>query len=166
MDCAHKFVRIDNRLLHGQVVQFWIPYLKVEHLVIADDIAASTPAMISVYRMAVPKRIRLSVVKISMLQSLLNEQQGTEKTLVVLGDVFDFARALMSGFECRCITLGNVHSAPGRERVTDAVFLSKEELAALTEYSQQGRLVEIQTFPGDVLKLRYSDDKGVSWFRS
>lgn len=165
MSCQNKFVRIDNRLLHGQVVQFWIPYLKVEHLIIADDIAASTPAMVSVYRMAVPKRIKLSVVKISALQNLLVEQTSSEKTLIVLGDVFDLARAMMSGFRFQCVTLGNVHSAAGRQRVTDAVFLSQEELGALVELVEDGRKVEIQTFPGDALHLRNTKEKGATWFR-
>ena len=158
-------VRIDNRLLHGQVVQFWIPYLKVEHLVIADDVAAATPAMSSVYRMAVPKRIKLSVVRISALQSLLEQQSAREKTLVVVSDVFDLARAMMSRFNCPCITIGNVHSAAGRNRVTDAVFLSKEEEDALVRLMEEGRQVEIQTFPGDTLHLKNSKEKGVTWFR-
>lgn len=158
-------VRIDNRLLHGQVVQFWIPYLKVEHLIIADDVAAATPAMSSVYRMAVPKRIKLSVVRISALQTLLEQQTVQEKTLIVLSDVFDLARALMARFNCQCITLGNVHSASGRHRVTDAVFLSHEEETALVRLMEEGRQVEIQTFPGDTLHLRYSKEKGATWFR-
>ena len=165
MNCQNLFVRIDNRLLHGQVVQFWIPYLKVEHLIIADDVAAATPAMASVYRMAVPKRIKLSVVRISALQMLLSQQVEQEKTLVVLSDVFDLARAMMSHFNCNCITLGNVHSAAGRSRITDAVYLSKEELAALVHLMEEGRKIEIQTFPGDVLHLRNSSEKGVVWFR-
>lgn len=165
MNCQNLYVRIDNRLLHGQVVQFWIPYLKVEHLVIADDVAAATPAMASVYRMAVPKRIKLSVVRISALQMLVEQQNTDEKTLIVLSDVFDLARAMMSRFDCPCITLGNVHSAAGRERVTDAVFLSNEEATALVKLMQGGRKVEIQTFPGDTLHLRYSEEKGITWFR-
>ncbi|MBN2527780.1 MAG: PTS sugar transporter subunit IIB [Deltaproteobacteria bacterium] len=165
MDCQNLFVRIDNRLLHGQVVQFWIPYLKVEHLIIADDVAASTPAMTSVYRMAVPKRIKLSVVQITALQDLLEQQTTREKTLIVVSDVFDLARAMMSRFDCPCITLGNVHSAAGRKRVTDAVFLSKEEENALVQFKNNGRVVEIQTFPGDTLQLNFSDEKGATWFR-
>ena len=165
MNCQNLFVRIDNRLLHGQVVQFWIPYLKVEHLIIADDIAAATPAMASVYRMAVPKRIKLSVVRISALQLLLAEQNREEKTLVVLSDVFDLARAMMSHFDCSCITLGNVHSAAGRDRITDAVYLTVEEINALVAFMKEGRKVEIQTFPGDALHLGSSAEKGVTWYR-
>lgn len=165
MSFQHRYVRIDNRLLHGQVVQFWIPFLKVDHLVIADDIASGTSAMVSVYRMAVPKRIKLSVVKVSMLQSLMRAEDASSKTLIVLSDIFDLARAFMSGFECSCITLGNVHSASGRERITDAVFLTQEEIVALVTYLKSGKRVEIQTFPGDTVSLRYSSDKGASWVK-
>ena len=38
-------VRVDNRLLHGQVVQFWIGHLEIAHLIVADDEVARTEAM-------------------------------------------------------------------------------------------------------------------------
>lgn len=157
---AHQHVRIDNRLLHGQVVQFWIPHLEIDHLVIADDDVASNQAMLAVYRMALPERVDLEVVPIAALPSTLERAEG-RSTMVLISDVEGASRAREHGFEFARLTLGNVHSLPSRERVTDSVFLARDELAALAAMRDHGVVIEIQTFPGETLRLE-SDDRGDS----
>ncbi|MCK9523662.1 MAG: PTS sugar transporter subunit IIB [Proteobacteria bacterium] len=159
------YLRIDNRLLHGQVVQFWIPYLEIEHLIIADDLAAANPAMSTVYRMAVPRRIRLSVVSIIELAQAAREENALP-TLIILSDIFDLARAFMSGFHCPRITLGNIHSAIGRNRITDTIYLTPEEKHALAQFHRDGRVVEIQTFPGEPLRLSLGKSGALEWERA
>ena len=155
-------IRVDNRLLHGQVVQFWIPYLEVQRLVIADDETAESPAMTAVFRMAVPQRVDLEVVKVAGLKKAL-ERNTEMTTMVLISDVFDLARVIMSGVEVETVVLGNVHATHGRERVTDSVYLSREELEALVRYTEQGGDVQIQTFPGERMKLEVSPDGVVTW---
>ncbi len=157
-------VRIDNRLLHGQVVQFWIPYLEVDRLVIGDDETASNQAMTAVYRMAVPGRVDLAIVSVDQLpQEIARKPAAT--TLVLLSDVFDAARALMCGMRISKIVLGNVHATHGRERVTDSVYLSAEEADALLRLCEKGIGVEIQTFPGERLKLEIGNDGEPRWLK-
>ncbi|MFO8070954.1 MAG: PTS sugar transporter subunit IIB [Polyangia bacterium] len=157
-------VRVDNRLLHGQVVQFWLPRLEVDRLVIANDETAEDEALLSVYRMALDDRIALAVVPVHRLRYEL-EEHGEETVFVLLSDICDAARAEASGVAFPRLTLGNVHAAPGRERVTDAVYLSAEELAALMRIRNNGSVVEIQTFPGDTLRLEADDDGEARWTR-
>ncbi len=157
------YIRIDNRLLHGQVVQFWIPRLKISNLIIADDLAASTPAMVSVYRMAIPKSVKLSVVTIASLSDVINNQES-KNVLIVLGDIFDLARAKMAGFNFNSLTLGNVHAAKGRNTITDSVHLTPEEIEILLKWHKAGVKIEIQTFPGDKMVMKWSQ-KGVEWLR-
>jgi PTS system mannose-specific IIB component len=161
---AHPHVRIDNRLLHGQVVQFWIPHLEIDHLLIADDGVAANQAMLAVYRMALPERVDLEVVPISDLPAAVERGQG-RSTMVLISDVLDAARARKHGFEFSRLTLGNVHSQPSRERVTDSVFLSPEELEVLLGLRAYGVTVEIQTFPGETLKLETDDGGAATWVK-
>jgi PTS system mannose-specific IIB component len=164
MNNAFPFLRVDNRLLHGQVVQFWIPYLRVSNLIIADDLASSNESMVAVYRMALPKSIKLTVVPISALGSL-EINTISKKTLVVMSDIFDLARAAMGGFEFNSVTLGNIHSAKGRNRITDAVHLTTAEIEALERFNRAGKRVEIQTFPGDCFLMKITKE-GVKWQKS
>ena len=155
-------VRIDNRLLHGQVVQYWIPFLDVNRLVIADDEAADNPAMSAVYRMAVPRRVDLSVVPVRDLAREMSTSKATT-TLILISDVFDATRAQVGGLSFDRLVLGNVHAAPGRTRITDSVYLSREEIDSLMRFRLNGGIVEIQTFPGERLQLEIDDNGEPKW---
>lgn len=162
----HVHVRIDNRLLHGQVVQFWIPHLEVTRLIVADDTVANNEAMPAIYRMAVPENVQLVVTPVSGLCAAIKESPSPPTTLVLISDVFDVTRALMGGSRFSRLTIGNVHAAADRMRITDSVYLSPEEIEALHRLRYgMGLEVEIQTFPGEVLRL-VADDKGAArWSR-
>lgn len=157
-------LRVDNRLLHGQVVQFWIGHLEIDHLIVADDDVAQNEAMPMIYRMALPDAVGLAV---TCVHNVVDELKRNQKhnTLVLIRDVFDLARAFIAGATFKKITLGNVHTAKGRKRITDSVYLSPEEIQSLGEMKRRGIPVEIQTFPGEVLRLEPKSDGGWHWSR-
>jgi len=144
--------RIDNRLLHGQVVQFWIPFLEVERLIIADDEVAGQPSLLAVYRMAAPANLAVQAVPVAELPRELGRGEAAT-TLVLLGEVSSAARAREAGFRPSRVVLGNVHAAPQRLRITDAVHLSPAETDELVEFVRGGAEVLIQTLPGETLRL-------------
>ena len=157
------FVRIDNRLLHGQVVQFWIPHLSVENLLVADDEVFGSEAMQTIYRMALPDHVQLSVMPTAELVTKFSGL-GAECALVLIRTIDDAIKAQNSGCAFERIMIGNVHASPDRKRVTDAVYLSEHETAVLREMKQRGVEIEIQTFPGEVLKLVLTEG-GCTWLR-
>ena len=155
-------VRIDNRLLHGQVVQFWIPYLEIDHLVIADDVAAANQTMISVYRMAVPSRVTLSVVCVDQLDAEI-KKNSSSSLLVILSDIQEAVNAKKHGFVFDKLTIGNVHAQDDRVRITDSVYLADSEITMLKQLCNQNIAVEIQTFPGESLGMNIDESGGVRW---
>ena len=157
-------VRIDNRLLHGQVVQFWIPHLGVENLIVADDEIAHNESMQTIYRLALPTLVDLKIVDIAHLKAALDELSPLSNMVLIRG-ISELASVIKEGAVIERITIGNVHAAPFRTRVTDAVYLSQEEREILCWMVDQGVTVEIQTFPGDVLKFTKTDGGG-EWSRS
>ena len=156
-------VRIDNRLLHGQVVQFWIPHLGVENLVVADDEIASNDSMQTIYRLALPALVDLKIINVSQLKTTLDELPPLSNLVLIRG-IAELKSVMEAGAGIERITIGNVHAAPFRNRITDAVYLSQEETDILCWMADRGVLIEIQTFPGDVLK--FSKDGGGGWSRS
>lgn len=161
---APFFVRIDNRLLHGQVVQFWIPHLGIEHLVVADDEIGQNMAMQAVYRMALPKNVDITVVELDRLGDIW-PHDVVQPAMLLIKDVVGTKRIIENGIALSDLTLGNVHAAPYRNRVTDAVYLSEEELAELDAMALGGVNIEIQTFPGEVLRFLSSKVGGPGWGR-
>ncbi len=158
------YVRIDNRLLHGQVVQFWIPHINVEKLLVADDEVYGSECMQAIYRMALPGHVDLSVMPVDNLEPEY-KKLGERTSLVLIRTVSDAARAVADGCDFKQIMIGNVHASPDRKRITDAVYLSDSETETLRGMKERGIEIEIQTFPGEVLKLTI-EDGGCKWSRS
>jgi len=157
-------VRVDNRLLHGQVVQFWIPSLDVQRLVIADEATAADQTLVSLYRMVMPKNVTLDVVPPAGLKQAL-AAGGAVSTLVLLGNIADVISARRSGFAFDRLTIGNVHASGGRSRITDSVYLSEEEVRDLLELKREGAAIDIQSFPGEQFRLELDDRGGPVWVK-
>ncbi len=159
------YVRIDNRLLHGQVVQYWLGHLEITHLIVADDVVAGTESMSVIYRMALPESVELTVVPVHRLPSVIAQAEPSS-ILVLMRDTCDVDEAMQCGLEIDRITLGNIHTAKDRTRVTDSVYLSTEQVDGLVRLLRQGIEVDIQTFPGEVLRLQIDPEGKTHWARS
>jgi mannose/fructose/N-acetylgalactosamine-specific phosphotransferase system component IIB len=156
------YVRIDNRLLHGQVVQFWIPHLGVEHLIVADDGVSKNLSMQVVYRMALPAIVKITIVPVDRVGGILSTAISSP-TMLLIKDIASTKRIVAQGDFFKHLTIGNVHASPERERVTDAVYLSGAEIETLLELKKAGIEIEIQTFPGEVLRFLGSKKGGFVW---
>ncbi len=157
-------VRVDNRLLHGQVVQFWIPHLGVENLIVADDEIAENESMQTIYRLALPTLVDLKIIKVAGLKEEFDNLPMLSNMVLIRG-ITQLRFVMEAGAVIERVTIGNIHAAPFRTRITDAVYISKEETAALCWMVDHGVDVEIQTFPGDVLKFSKGAGGG-GWSRS
>jgi mannose/fructose/N-acetylgalactosamine-specific phosphotransferase system component IIB len=142
------FVRIDNRLIHGQVVEGWLPVLKVDRLVVLDDGCAASSLTCAAMGLAVPSPISVEILPLSTAD-LRKIQARPEPTLVLLKEVSSASMAKERGLMLPTLNLGNVHFAPGRFQVGPSVFLSLEEVAALRALSRAGTKVELRSLPND-----------------
>jgi len=141
-----SFVRVDNRLIHGQVIEAWLPYLKVGRILVADDDAARNPLTRAAMGLAVPARVQVDVRPLQGTDFAALEGGG-EPTLLLLREVSGALYARRHGLVCPTLNLGNVHFAPGRAQVTPSVFLSPEELGQLEQLAGEGVAVELRAVP-------------------
>lgn len=141
-------VRVDNRLIHGQVVEAWLPALKVARVVVADDEAAESPLMRAAMGLAIPPGVDVVIAPLDAVPFARFEEDAVP-TLLLLRDVEALLRARSRGLKLRRLTLGNVHHAPGRRPVSASVFLSAEELEQLRALQASGVEVEARGVPAD-----------------
>jgi mannose/fructose/N-acetylgalactosamine-specific phosphotransferase system component IIB len=141
-------VRVDNRLIHGQVVEAWLPQLKVSRVAVADDEAAQSPLIRAAMGLAVQSSID---VLIQPLKDVAYPLLSTDpkRTLVLLRDVAGVVDAHARGLAMQQLNLGNVHFATGRKQVSPSVFLSKSELEELQALARAGVDVEARGVPSD-----------------
>ncbi|MFY0571540.1 PTS system mannose/fructose/N-acetylgalactosamine-transporter subunit IIB [Archangium lansingense] len=143
-----SLVRVDNRLIHGQVVEAWLPHLKVSRVVVADDEAASSPLVRAAMSLAVPSAIEVQIFPLAQVDFAAISKDSV-KTLVLLRDVAAAPFAQAHGLKVEQLNLGNVHFGTGRRQVSPSVFLAESELQALQRLASSGMRVEARAVPAE-----------------
>ncbi len=143
-----SLVRVDNRLIHGQVVEAWLPHLKVSRVVVADDEAASSPLVRAAMALAVQSAIEVQILPLAQVD-FAGISKDPVKTLVLLRDVAAVPFAQAHGLKVEELNLGNVHFGTGRRQVSPSVFLAESELQALQRLAGEGVRVEARAVPAE-----------------
>jgi PTS system mannose-specific IIB component len=144
-------VRVDNRLLHGQILETWIPRLGIEEVVVGDDEAASSDLAQAAMCLCVPPDLPIRVLRVAEVP-WVELARGRRKVLVLLRDVAGLAAAVRGGLTPELaarVNLGNVHFGPGRRPVTPSVFLAGPELDILRQLGGAGFQLEARAIPSE-----------------
>jgi mannose/fructose/N-acetylgalactosamine-specific phosphotransferase system component IIB len=140
--------RIDDRLIHGQVVVGWAQRLGVGFIVLVDDEVRSSDWEQELYRMGVPPSIELIFASVAEAAARLPEWERDHRSGIVLtGDVdtmVSLARAMPGR---RCVNLGGIHAREGRTERLRYVFLTPEEGAKLKGLAAEGVEISAQDVP-------------------
>ncbi|HQR30170.1 MAG TPA: PTS sugar transporter subunit IIB [Anaeromyxobacteraceae bacterium] len=143
--------RIDERLVHGQVLVGWVPHLGAARLVVADEEAARSPLARAAMMLALPPGVEARVEPPEAVD-WAGLAAAKEPALVVLRGVGEAERALSRGMtpgRVGVVNVGNVHHAEGRRQVTPSVFLSAAEMEGLRRLAAAGFRIEARAVPLD-----------------
>jgi PTS system mannose-specific IIB component len=147
LSVAVVLARVDNRLVHGQILEAWLPALDARQIVVADDEAAQNQLLRSAMAIAIPPDVAFAVVRVEGAALAISERQ--RRTLVLLRDVSDAERAFEHGLRFPLLNVGNVHFAKGRRPITPSVYLSAAELDTLGRLEKKGARVEVRSVPDE-----------------
>lgn len=139
-----KMVRVDYRMVHGQIVAKWIKFRPVDRLVLADDDLINDEFMSDIYRMAVPT-YDVDIVRVQDVQETLDRKD--DSVLLIFKDVDAAYRAFKNGLQLEELNVGAVQSNKDRKSVVQGVSLSKEEYKKLVKMKDSGVDVFLQPIP-------------------
>ena len=141
--------RIDDRLIHGQVVIGWGRPLGINLIILVDDQVATSEWEQELYRMAVDPDIEVKFVTVAEATSHLAEWQNNGKRgLVLTGDLETMAALHTANPEViHRINLGGIHHRPGRRERLPFVYLTDQELRTLGTLEAQGAVITAQDVP-------------------
>ncbi|MFL5403279.1 MAG: PTS system mannose/fructose/N-acetylgalactosamine-transporter subunit IIB [Gemmatimonadales bacterium] len=141
--------RIDDRLIHGQVVIGWGRALGINLIVLVDDQVAASAWEQELYRMAVEPGIEVRFVTVAQASSEMADWQSNGKRgLVLTGDLETMvALHVASPKVVHKINLGGIHHRPGRRERLPFVYLTDQELHSLQQLEADGAVVTAQDLP-------------------
>jgi mannose/fructose/N-acetylgalactosamine-specific phosphotransferase system component IIB len=141
--------RIDDRLIHGQVVIGWGRPMGINLIILVDDHVAQSDWEQELYRMAVAPDIEVRFVTVAeAIGQLQDWQTNGKRGLVLTGDLETMA-ALHAANPAMVhrINLGGIHHRPGRRERLPFIYLTDQELRTLTSLEQAGAEVTAQDLP-------------------
>lgn len=142
------FTRIDDRLIHGQVVEGWVNFLKATCIVVADDTAASNESQRSIMELSVPKGLKVFVGRVEDICGQLRAKGlDAERVILLFSKPSDVLRALKAGLDCRALNIGGMHYVPGKRKLMDVLAVDDVDLGALKEIAALGIKVDVQAVP-------------------
>jgi mannose/fructose/N-acetylgalactosamine-specific phosphotransferase system component IIB len=142
--------RVDERLIHGQVIVGWGARLRPDRIVVVDDDLATSAWEQELYAMGVPAEVEAEFVAVATAIERLPEWQSShERVLLLARDIATLARTARSGLlRGEEVNIGGIHHAPGRTRVLRYVFLSDEEREELRNLAERGIRITARDLPG------------------
>lgn len=145
-----SLVRIDHRLIHGQVMTMWTKERIVDRIMVVDDPLSKDDFMKQIYKMAVPSNIKVEMLSIAEAAKRWQDDQfGTGHYLVLFKDPQTALDAWNAGFTFEKLQVGNVPADSSSVMVHKTSRLSKSHLPALSELADHGVDVYIQPLPAE-----------------
>jgi mannose/fructose/N-acetylgalactosamine-specific phosphotransferase system component IIB len=139
--------RIDDRLIHGQVVVGWGQPLDVGFIVLVDDAVASSDWERELYRMGVPPEMDLRFHSAAEAAPLLDDYRLDPRPGILLtGDIATMRELVVHG-GVREVNIGGIHHRAGRRQYLRYVFLTPQEQQDLRAVASLGALVTAQDVP-------------------
>ncbi|WP_022656138.1 PTS sugar transporter subunit IIB [uncultured Desulfovibrio sp.] len=117
--------RVDNRLVHGQVIEAWLPYTGTRHLIVANNELAADMLRQQIVELAVPQRVTIHFVPVRDLAATLDK--CGENSLVLFANCQDARRACDDGIEMPVLNMGNLHYGPDKLQLLPHVALSSQD---------------------------------------
>ena len=145
-----SLVRVDCRLVHGQIIETWLPFLKASRIVVVSDEVAGSFFRETVIRMAVPREVEVLIYGIEEFSRSEIARRGDEKrTIILFSGVGDVARAFEAGFRCHALNVGNLYCDHCRIQCSPSVSLDDADIAHILHLLETGVAVELRSVPSD-----------------
>lgn len=140
-------VRIDDRMLHGQVVSTWLKDYGIEQVLIINDKAANDPIQKSVAGLAAPKDVKVHLFGVEQFIDILKKTPIKRKTMLIFTTSTDVLKLIENGLEIKEVNVGGMRYNESRKRLSKAVSVTSEEEEAFKKLIEKDIKVFIQMIP-------------------
>ena len=145
---AIELFRIDDRLIHGQVVVGWGQPLDVGFIVLVDDEVATSDWEQELYRLGVPPGMTVHFDTVAQaVEQFPGYQHDRRPGILLTKDIDTMTRLAREVTGLRCINLGGLHYSAGRVQKLRYIFLTDDEARVLRDLAHSGVVVTAQDVP-------------------
>lgn len=143
-----KHIRLDERLIHGQVATLWLGNLGVTRAMIIDDGTVADEIAKAGLKTAVPGGIKLSILRTETAAARLKEGiYKDQKVMIIVKNIQTIFDLVDMGVPIKSFNLGNQSAKEDAKQVTNSVYLTQEQIDRLFELEKEGIVITAQMVP-------------------
>ncbi|PFC77232.1 PTS mannose/fructose/sorbose transporter subunit IIB [Bacillus cereus] len=141
-------IRVDDRLIHGQVATRWATGLRVNRIMIIDDKVAVNDDEKSILRMAAPAGVNTSILTFEKgLNNVKNGNYKGQRVLLIVKTPEILVQLMNGGLALKEVNVGNMSSRPGTTQIKKSISMTENEKVAVQQLLSQDVKVTAQMVP-------------------
>ncbi|AIR06641.1 MULTISPECIES: PTS sugar transporter subunit IIB [Cedecea] len=146
-----NLARIDDRLIHGQVITTWVKNHDIEQILIVNDKVASDTVQQSVISMSAPPELKVQIFAVQKFIDILKKTEIKRRTMLLFTNSVDVNALVENGLDIKKLNVGGMRMHEGRKSLSRAVAVTPEEEQAFKSLIARNIAVEIQMVPKDTI---------------
>jgi len=141
--------RVDDRLIHGQIIAAWVPHIRATRIIVADDQLPQNMMLSKILRLAAPANLRVEILPVRQAVALVEQQRSGPGllTIMLFAGLDAVVQALADGLNLVELNIGNIRNAAGKLQIAESISLDRKEIEDLRELQKQDVKVTIQPVP-------------------
>ena len=139
------FARVDDRLIHGQIVQAWLPQLNVDEVIIPRTKRNSHSLNGGLLRLSLPYEYELTIMETRKIATYV--ASSAHRIFLLMESLQDFTDLLTDGVKFNSVNIGGMHFKEGAQKLADNVFLDKADKHSLKLIHDLGIFIETRAVP-------------------
>ena len=142
--------RIDDRLIHGQVVEGWMKAIPVSSVIVVSDKLSRDRMGQAMMSMAVPDSVKVESLSIDdTVARYTGGGFSAERMMLLFSNPGDVRRLLEKGVLLDSVNVGGMHFSQGKYKVTSSINVNDEDIRDILAIAGKGVELETRVFPGD-----------------
>lgn len=146
-----NLARIDDRLIHGQVITTWVKNHDIEQILIVNDKVANDTVQQSVISMSAPPELKVQIFGVQKFIDILKKIEIKRRTMLLFTNSVDVNALVENGLDIKKLNVGGMRMHEGRKSLSRAVAVTPEEEQAFKSLIARNIAVEIQMVPKDTI---------------
>ncbi|PXZ07608.1 PTS mannose/fructose/sorbose transporter subunit IIB [Gilliamella apicola] len=141
--------RIDDRLIHGQVITTWVKNYDIEQVLVINNKVANDKVQQSVLTMSAPPGLKVLVFGVQEFIEILKKTTIKKRTMLLFTNSIDVDALVDGGLPLEKLNVGGMRMQDGRHQLSRAVSVTPEEEQAFKNLIAKNVIVEVQMVPKD-----------------
>lgn len=142
-------IRVDERLIHGQILTQWLKRTEANLIVVANDEVSTDELRQNLMNVAIPSGVSTRYFSLDKTCSVIHKASSQQRILLLVANLTDLLYLIKGGVPIQEVNIGNIHPKQDSLEISPSVSLSINEFEILNEMNKRGIKCIIQRMPSE-----------------